>query len=91
MTTTELENRLTNNLKNYLKQKNHYGSGKLFKSIKFTVTDNGNFDIKLVAEEYIQYLDNGKFLDSFFQLNSTTELFEEYFSKKVEEMINTNL
>ena len=90
MTTNELANRLTSELKAYLKQRGYIDSGKLFNSIKFTVTDNP-FDIKLDAEPYIVYLDNGKLLDNFFNQAKISELFAQYLVEKIDELIGASL
>lgn len=87
MATQELSNKLTSALKDYLKSRGYIDSGKLYNSIKFTVSDNP-FDIKLDAEPYIKYLDNGKLVDNFFNLESTTDILLEYFLSSVEDTLN---
>lgn len=80
MTTQELSNKLTSSLKDFIKARGYIDSGKLYDSIKFSVTDNPStgLDIKLDAEEYIIYLDKGTLLDDFFSLDSTLDLFNQY-------------
>jgi hypothetical protein len=86
MTNIELANRLTSELKAYLKASGHVDSGALYNSIKFTVSENP-FDIKLDAEKYIEYLDDGKFLDKFFAQEKITNLFVDYFNSKISLLI----
>lgn len=80
MTTTELSNSLTNMLKKYIKDEGYYSSGKLYKSIKFTVKNNpsSGLSIELDSLPYINYLDNGQLLTKFFKLNSVESIIFDY-------------
>ena len=86
MTNIEFSNKLTSALKDYIKSRGYIDSGKLLQSVKFTVSDD--LDIKLDAEEYINYLDGGKFLDKFFALDSTQNLIESFILQSVEKIID---
>lgn len=76
MTKSEIEISLTTNLKRFLKSEGHIDSGDLYKSISINLTENGSIDISTL--DYLQYLDDGKFLDNFLDLPSTIDLLEEY-------------
>ena len=86
MTQVQLNNQLTSQLKAFLKQRNHIGSGKLYKSIKITSDSNLNF--KLNAYEYIQYLDEGTFLTDFFALPKTTITIGNYLTSMLDEQLD---
>jgi hypothetical protein len=80
-------------LKSYIKQRGFVASGKLLSSINFTVNDKDmyNVDINLKSLEYIQYLDKGKLLNDFMELNEVTNLVEEYVSLKIENDLLSSL
>lgn len=90
MTTQELSNKLTSALKDYLKSRGYIDSGALYNSIKFIVIDNPStgLDVKLDAEEYIKYLDDGKLLDKFFALDSVGAILSQYIDEYISNMID---
>jgi hypothetical protein len=88
MTANDLANKLTSLLKSYIKQRGFVASGKLLSSINFTITPPPNFDIKLEAEEYIQYLDKGKLLDDFLSTQAVSDTIEEYINSLIDELGN---
>lgn len=62
-------------LKAYVR-KNHYGTGKLFDSIKVSITSSGDrISFSISSYEYIKYLDDG-FFESFLK-KKTMELKKE--------------
>lgn len=81
MTINELNSKLTKELIKYLHKTDHINTGRLVKSISFntSIGTDGDLELNLDTLDYIQYLDDGKFLDDFF---STTEfqniMFEWY-------------
>lgn len=79
MTLQELNNELTKALKSYIKS-THYKSGALYNSIKFNCTDKDGLKIKFNSMEYIYELDNGNFVNNFFELDSTINIITEYLS-----------
>lgn len=85
MSNNELEKKLENALVDYIKSRKFVDTGKLIKSIDFKVSEN---DIKLTAEPYIQYLDNGKLLEKFFNLDTTQEILIQYIIEKVEDVVD---
>jgi len=84
MTTQVLSSKITIGLKKYLKSLGHIDSGDLYKSINTKVTLNPNLIIKINGLEYIKYLDDGKLLENYFQLDSTIELITEFTVSQIE-------
>lgn len=87
MTANELANGLTSALKSYIRERGFYASGRLFNSVNFQVTDEP-FDVKLNALEYIQYLDDGKFLIDFYNLPKVEQLFLTYIDSRITSTLN---
>lgn len=85
MTKQDLENKLTKQLKDFIKKRKHYDSGKLYNSIKVNITDTEN-SVKLSfnAMEYIKYLDDGDFMKDFMKFDSTTKTINLYISTKIQ-------
>ena len=85
MTIQEFNTQMTQELKSFIKSEGYVSSGKLEKSIKFKCTFNDNqLDIKLDAMEYINYLDNGNFLNKFFEKDSVSELIADVYSSNLD-------
>jgi hypothetical protein len=80
MTSSELNSQLTLALKNYIRFKGHNETGALYNSIKFKSKNQpiGGLEITLTANEYIQYLDKGDFVDNFFGLDSTLNIIGDF-------------
>jgi DNA repair exonuclease SbcCD ATPase subunit len=70
-TIKNIENDLTKSLKAFIKQRNHYASGNLYKSIKCKF--DANLKLTINAYEYLVYLEDGEFIKDFFNLPSTKE------------------
>ena len=66
-----IEKEMTSNLKKFLKDRGHYASGKLYKSIRVNIDQN--MQIKINAYEYLVYLEDGGFIKDFFNLPSTKQ------------------
>lgn len=82
MAVNDFENRLTQELKKYIRT-NHNETGSLANSARVVI--NGPNDISIVANDYIQYLDDGNFIDAFFELPNTISILEEYTVFVIEE------
>jgi len=89
MTIQELNSQLTQALKNYIKTSKHYKTGSLYNSINFLCTDVGGLKIKFKTNDYITELENGDFVSSFFELNSTIDIITEYLSGVIIEITPT--
>ena len=85
MTIQELNSSLTTQLKSYIREQGYVDSGALVKSIKFKCREkaNGGIDVKLNAQDYIQYLDNGKFLQDFFAQQNTIDIIAQYEADRI--------
>jgi hypothetical protein len=85
MTKAQLENRLKILLKNYIKDRKHIDTGKLYRSIKFKVNDDPQLgtDITLSSEYYISYLEDGEFVPDFFSLKSVIDSIARYEADKI--------
>lgn len=82
MTIQQLNDKLTKELIKFLQKKNHYNTGTLAKSIGFasTISNKGELELKLNAKEYIQYLDDGDFLDEFFESNEFQSIMYDWYN-----------
>ena len=79
MTIQTLNIKLTSAIKSYIKKKDFIASGNLYKSIKFNCTyNNGDLKIKIKGKEYVQYLDEGNFLNKFMDEKKTLELIQMF-------------
>lgn len=83
---------LTNLLKDYIRSQDHIDTGALYNSIDFLIQgSDDSFTINLTCNGYIIYLDEGTFLESFYNLDSVSQvidnLTEEYINEKIEKDI----
>jgi len=90
MTISQLNTQLTQALKNYIKSSGHNETGALYGSIRFTCTDNNGLKINFKTMNYIQYLDDGEFINSFFGLSSTNDIISEYLVSKLVTTLTQN-
>lgn len=88
MTDAKLKSELDALLRADLKKRGHVESGSLYKSINFIVVGNS---IALEANDYIQYLDDGTFLYTFFKSNAFLTVIGNYVSDEVVEDINKKI
>jgi hypothetical protein len=80
MTISELNNKLKNALKRYIKNEGYVDSGKLVKSITFNCQMNGEkLKLKFNAAEYIHYLDDGNLVSNFFGSQEALDIIQEYY------------
>jgi len=71
-------------MKNYLKSKGYYKSGSLYNSIKFNVKFTDSVPhIELETNDYIKYLNDGKFLDSFFELKEVKGVIADLVAEEI--------
>lgn len=78
MTISQLNTSLADALKVYLRASKHNDTGKLYNSIKFNCTIDKGIDINLDAMEYIQYLDDGQFLEDFYNSKIVEDILSEF-------------
>lgn len=80
MTISELNSKLKNALKRYIKNEGYVDSGKLINSIDFNCKMIGEkLSIKFNAVEYINYLDDGKLISKFFEDSNTLDIIQEFY------------
>lgn len=80
MTISELNSKLKNALKRYIKNEGYVDSGKLLKSISFNCQMNGEkLKLKFKAAEYIHYLDDGNLVSNFFGSQEALDIIQEYY------------
>lgn len=83
-----LNNNLTRILKKYIKDQGLYASGSLYRSIDFNCTYNQDkLDIKLSANNYIQWVDNGKVMSGFLDLKETKDIIAEFYASKIDDIL----
>lgn len=62
-------------LRSFLKTRGHYSSGKLSSSVKVKITLDSGVPVPIIsANDYIQFLNDGKFLSDFFALESFSDI-----------------
>lgn len=72
MDTYKYSSQLTDSIRAYLISQDHYRTGALDASIETVITIQGGKPvIKVKANHYLQYLDDGRVLNDFMRLNST--------------------
>lgn len=76
---------LNNLMVEYLKKTGHYKTGSLARSITFNarITDSGEIDLGFRANEYILFLDDGKFVDNFFALPTTKSVISNWIVENI--------
>lgn len=92
MTINELNDRLTELLRQAIKEAGHYKSGHLYNSVNFRCTFSENYlDVQLDTPEYIYYLEDGDFMDRFWSNSVVATLLLEFIESniepKIEEMV----
>lgn len=91
MKINELNRILTAKMQKLLKDRKHIETGKLSKSIKFNCTFDGvKLKISLDALEYIQYLDDGKFVSDFISSKDVQDTISQFVVEDIAEAIQTS-
>ena len=84
MNINELNNNLTVLLKEYIMNKGYYNTGALYSSIKFNcVFIDNEFKINLLSKDYINFINDGKFIDSFYMLEKVQVIFSNFLANKI--------
>lgn len=79
MTIDELNNELTELLQSYILSEQHYITGRMHDSIDFQCTyDNEYLDIQLESVDYLYFIEQGRFIDSFYELSSVESAMAEF-------------
>jgi hypothetical protein len=92
MTLQQLNSKLTIAMKGFIRQRKHIVTGHLLNSIKFRSTFiQEELKITFNSKDYIVYLEDGKFVSNFFNLNTTENIIEEFIQERVQFMIEEEL
>lgn len=85
MNIKELNRELSKLLKDFIEKEDHIDTGALYRSIKFTCDFKDNeLDISFSSEEYIVYLEEGKFVDRFFDLRDVLDVIGEFYEDNLD-------
>ena len=80
MKLSQLNRELGKMMKDFIEQEDHIDTGAMYASIDFKCTfSNNKLDIKFYSEYYIKYLEDGKFVDRFFNLKEVSELISDFY------------
>jgi len=82
MTTQDLSIQLTNQIKTYLKSRNHIDSGDLLNSLQVNV--DANLGMSVSGKDYLVYIDDGQFTQNFFELPTTVATIENFISRSID-------
>lgn len=86
MTIKQLNTSMTKLMKEFIKKEDKVSSGSLYESIKFNCTFNKktfDIDIKFKSNEYILYLEDGKFIQDFLSESKTEQLIADFIASQI--------
>ena len=84
MTIDDLNNNLTNLLQDYILFEQHYITGRMHDSINFICTyDDEYLDIQLESVDYLYFIEQGRFIESFYTLNSVERVMSEFLESQI--------
>lgn len=85
MTIQRLNKELSDLLKDFIEREDHIDTGALYRSIKFDCSFDGeDLDMTFNSEEYIVYLESGKFVDRFFELPEVLDVIGEFYVENID-------
>jgi hypothetical protein len=85
MTIQKLNKELSKLLKDFIESEDHIDTGALYRSIKFNCSFDGEeLDMSFTSEEYIVYLQEGKFVDRFFDLPEVLDVIGDFYSENID-------
>jgi hypothetical protein len=85
MTINDLDRELKRLLKDFIESEDHIDTGALWRSIEFNCSFDGkDLDMSFRSEEYIVYLEDGKFVDRFFSLPEVLDLIGDFYIDNIE-------
>jgi hypothetical protein len=85
MNIKQLNRELRDLLKEFIESEDHIDTGALYRSIKFDCKfDNGVLDMKFSSEEYIVYLEEGNFVDRFFELSKVLDAIGDFYAENID-------
>lgn len=84
MTIQQLNIELSNEMRSFIRERDHIITGALLNSIKFKCTySNGKLNINFKTMFYIKYLEDGGFVNEFFTLRSVKDLTGTFLATEV--------
>jgi hypothetical protein len=85
MTIQKLNKELSRLLKDFIESEDHIDTGALYRSIKFDCSFDGKeLDMTFSSEEYIVYLEEGKFVDRFFELPEVLDAIGDFYVENID-------
>lgn len=86
MTITELNDKLTMMMKQFISQRDHIDTGRMYKTTRFncTYSESGGLRIKYTAPYYIQYLDRKQFTNDFLDLPGVGDVIATFVAFQLE-------
>jgi hypothetical protein len=85
MTIQKLNKELSRLLKDFIESEDHIDTGALYRSIKFDCSFDGeDLDMTFSSEEYIVYLEEGKFVDRFFDLPEVLDAIGDFYVENID-------
>lgn len=92
MTIQELNVNLTDELKGFIRERDHIISGDLLNSIRFKCSYyKGVLRLKFDAMFYIKYLEDGEFVGEFFERSNTRTYIRDFIAARSREDIMTDI
>jgi len=81
----KLNKELSRLLKDFIESEDHIDTGALYRSIKFNCDFDGEeLDMRFSSEEYIVYLEEGKFVDRFFELPEVLDVIGDFYIENID-------
>jgi hypothetical protein len=85
MKVEKLNKELNRLLKKFIKDNDHIDTGALYKSIDFDCTWDGiDLDIRFGSEYYIVFLEQGDFINDFFELTDVLSLIGDFYVENLD-------
>lgn len=86
MTIAELNDKLTLIMKQFIAQRDHIDTGRMYKTTRFncTYSESSGLKIKYTAPYYIQYLDQRQFTNDFLNLPAVGDLIATFVAFQLE-------
>ncbi len=85
MTIQKLNKELSRLLKDFIESEDHIDTGALYRSIKFDCSFDGKeLDMTFSSEDYIVYLEQGDFVNRFFDLPEVLGVIGDFYVENID-------
>ncbi len=85
MTIQKLNKELSRLLKDFIESEDHIDTGALYRSIKFDCSFDGKeLDMTFSSEDYIVYLEQGDFVNRFFDLPEVLDVIGDFYVENID-------